>query len=133
MTIESAIYDRLRDAAGDLYPLVGLRIYPVIAPQNVTFPCVTWQRISSERVTAMGSDPGLVRMRVQVDGWASTYESARLIAEAIRTRLERWRNASAPVVQDTFFINATDEVDDATSGPTPVYRTLNEFELIYEG
>lgn len=133
MTIESAIYDRLRDVAGDLYPLVALRIYPVVAPQDVTFPCVTWQRITTERVQAMGSDPGLVRMRLQVDGWSTTFENMRLIADAIRTRLERWRNASAPVIQDTFFVSATDEVDQASSGPTPVYRTLNEFEMIYEG
>ena len=128
MTIESALYSRLSTEATDLYALVAARVYPVRFPQNPTFPCVTWQRIFAGRENAMGSDAPPVRVRIQVDGWAETFDGVRSLAEALRERLQRWRLSGADTVQDTFLISEHDEYDDEAE----IYRVMFEIELIYD-
>lgn len=128
MTIDAALYSRLTDAAGDLRPLVSTRVYPVRFPQDVTHPCVTYQRISEQRYPAMGSDAEIVDTRFQVDGWATTYDQMRSLSSAIIERLQRWTSATPVVVQDTFIISANDEYDDQAE----LYRALVDIRLIYE-
>lgn len=129
-TIDSALYDRLGDVAGELFPIVGTRIYPVDAPQDVTIPYVVWTRISENRYSAMGLDTKIVEMRIQLDAFDLTFVKARLLNDAMRKRLQRWRAASPMVIQDAFIID-TAETREGVSA-VPLYRATLQAQLFYE-
>ena len=135
MTVEAEIYTRLKDFAG-LSALVSDRIYPVTMPQNVEMPAVSYRRVSAERISAMGVDTGLVRARFQVDCWSGehddgtvgTFDEARAVAKQVRLALQRWRNTSGTVVQDTFMIGD----QDLHEHDTETYHAALDFEIFYE-
>ena len=108
MSIEETIFSRLSTFAG-LIALVSTRIYPVIMPQGVTHPAVTYQLISGIREAAMGSDPGMVRARFQFTAWASTHLAARNVIKQVRLALERYRVAT---VEDCFVETEYDVFDE---------------------
>jgi hypothetical protein len=89
---------------------------------------VTYQRISEQRYSAMGSDTEIVDARFQIDGWATTYDQMRTISLAILERMQRWSAASPVTVQDCFIISTNDEYDDQAE----LYRALVDVRLIYE-
>lgn len=95
--------------------LVGTRVYPNPAPQNVVAPFVTYQRISAVRPSGMGSDIGIVSARFQFDVIAASYASMRSVMDQLRQSLQRFRSAvTSPPVMDTFIQNELDLYDDET-------------------
>lgn len=106
--IEETIYSRLSGFAG-LTALVSTRIYPIILPQGVTYPAVTYQRISAEaRESCMVDDVGLVRTRFQMTAWSETFKGARTISEQLRQALQRWKTSG---VQGTYILGEYDLYD----------------------
>lgn len=106
--IEETIYTRLSTFAG-LIALVNTRIYPIIMPQGVTYPAVTYQRISAEsRESCMIEDVGFARTTFQVTAWGDTFKEVRTISEQLRQALQRW---TASGVQGTFILGEYDLYD----------------------
>jgi hypothetical protein len=105
---EEALASRLTGFTG-LTNLVSNRIYPVVLPENPTYPAVTYQRISAVRASAMSTDTGLVQTRVQVSIWSTLYSEAKSVKEQVRAALQRWRGTVLGlVIEDTFIENETD-------------------------
>jgi len=130
--IEEAIYTRLSGFSA-LTTLLGgspgTGIYPQIVPQNATYPCVVFQRISGERVSAMGSDSGLARLRLQVSSYADTYSDAKTVAEQVRTALQRHRaTIGAVVVQDIYIEGEVDIYEPDTKK----HRVSQDYDVAYE-
>jgi hypothetical protein len=86
MTFEQALFSYLSNHAG-LKALVNTRIYPITMPQNPTLPAVTYQKISGVVDYGVSS---IKRPRFQFDAWASSYSSARAVAEQIKSALNRY-------------------------------------------
>lgn len=115
MSVETAIYERLRSFAG-LTALIGTspaRVYALRLPQKVTLPAVTYRIVSGERFSAMGEDVGDVGTRVQVDAWSDEYDHASrgvlAVAEQIRAALTRFMGTSGGVeIQDIYLENEID-------------------------
>ena len=107
MTVEAVLFSRLSGFAG-LSALISARVYPLVAPQNVQQPYLTYRRVSSIRESAFGSDSNNVTARFQIDVWASSFASARNVAEQVRLAMQRWRNTTGTVVDDTFIENQID-------------------------
>lgn len=93
MRIEAGLYSRLSGYAG-LTALTDARIYPIRLPQPATFPAVTYQRVSRPRIQTMGTNPGLVYPRFQIDCWAKTYDSANDVAAQVIAALENQLNTT---------------------------------------
>lgn len=94
-SIEAAIEARAVAVAG-LTALIGTaptRFYPVKAAQGSMLPYVTYQIISAPRVHAMTADPN-AQPRVQMDVWASTWASARLVRDQLLAAFDRWSGVS---------------------------------------
>lgn len=127
MSVETVLKTRLDGYAG-LSALIATRVYPNVLPQNVTLPAISYRRVTAERISAMGSDSGVVRARFQFDVWAVSYADARAVTEQLRGALQRWRNASGTVIQDTFFLNEIDLYEDETR----VHHVAVDFEINYE-
>ena len=88
--IETAIYDRLI-ADTDIASMVGNRIYPLILPQNPTFPAITYQK---EGVTRPGNfDAAADTYAVsyfQIDAWGLTFEIAKDLHDKIKICLNNF-------------------------------------------
>ena len=92
MSAGEALFARL-----DGVTAAGSRIYPLILPQNPTYPAIRYQQISSIRTHAMGQDAPIVRVRMQLDVWGKTYAEARSLAGEVYTQLGRFRGTVAGV------------------------------------
>lgn len=76
---------------------VADRISAAPAPQNQTYPFITWQRISTPRVSSLGGPSHLASPTFQVDVYSDSREQrqggsgfieARAIATAVRQALD---------------------------------------------
>jgi len=86
-TIEKTIYSLLTSDA-DIADLVAARVYPLILPQPATFPAVTYQRISGEWGITMDGAHNYAEERFQINTWATSYEGARELADAVWRELD---------------------------------------------
>jgi hypothetical protein len=128
-----AVYTILSSAAG-VTAITSTRIYPIQAPQNVTKPYITYQRISTERDYTLGGPDGLVNAILQVDCWAATNDAARSLADAVRLAFDDYRGTSSSVViQGTFLHNDFDNWEQELAGGEPLlHRVTLEFSAWYE-
>lgn len=67
---------------------IGTRIYPVIAPASATLPFVTWRRAGIQRSQTLGAPVGVPRLSVEFSIYATTYETAREVADRMRVVLD---------------------------------------------
>jgi hypothetical protein len=121
-TLDDALFDRL--TTGPMTALIADRVYPVVAPQNVAYPCITWQRISRTDVRSLQGPSGYADVRVQVDCWALTYTAVRQLAKAARQRLDGWDNDGQPVADCA--IDSERDLYDPTAEPR-LHRTTLDF------
>lgn len=85
-TIEEALKKVLTDNAGVAAILAG-RVYPVILPQNVTYPALAYQKVTGAPDMALDGESGLTRNRFQIDAYGETYAAVRGLSKAVRTAL----------------------------------------------
>lgn len=85
MSAEQTVYNTLKNDAG-VAALVGTRIYPLVLPQNPTYPAISYQRISTRPVQTRGGN-GLAFVRMQVDCFATGYTAAKQLSDAVVSAL----------------------------------------------
>lgn len=102
MAVEGDLRTRLVGSAG-LAALVSTRVYPIPLPQAVTFPAMTYQRVSSVTEHASTTDPGDQHVRFQFDCWAATLTGALAVRDQVHARLSRWSSSTGSVtIHDVF-------------------------------
>lgn len=111
MTIEVAIFSRLTNDT-PVSDLVAARVYPVILPQNKEMPAITYEKVSGERVHAMGSDTGIARPRFRFHCWGDTFDDALGLSTVTRQALQRWRGTESGVEVLSTFIESEDHTYD---------------------
>lgn len=83
---EQALYELIRAELGHN------RVYPLRAPQNETAPFVVYQRIgSNDRFRSINTPSNIAQASIQIDVYASTYESAKEIAGQLERILDGYR------------------------------------------
>lgn len=68
--------------------LVGARIYPEFMPENVTYPAITYRRVSTVRFNKMSGPDDLTQVRIQVDCWDDSYADVQTLAAAVINALD---------------------------------------------
>ena len=99
------------ELAGDSHTaayLAGLdgapdRIYPLVIPQKVprgvqTVPCVVYQETAVERQLTYCGTSGLVRSRMALDIYATSYDQCKLLAAAVRNALQDFNGLLGGIV-----------------------------------
>lgn len=120
--IEQALYTRLSGFAG----LITVLIYPDILPQNAVLPAVTFQKITTERVSAMGSDTGIARARFQMDSWGRDYAGVKAVAAQVRAALQRFRGTiGSDEILEVFILNEVDLFEPDTL----IFHTAQDYEV----
>ncbi len=130
MSVETIIFSKLTSVAG-LTDLVKTRIFPLLAPQDITKPFVTFQRISSGRVKNLQGASFTAQTRFQIDCYATSYISARQIAEQLRLALDGWSDYTAnPAIKGSSLI--TDSDFSITETDPKLYRVMMEFLITHD-
>lgn len=100
-------------ADATLSGLIGTRLYPLKMPQKPTYPAITYQWVTGQRVHSTDGASGLAGPRVQFDCWAETYLAMESVFEALRLRLDGYQGAAGTTkVQGAFFDNERDLYED---------------------
>ena len=93
---------------------LGSRIYPLKLPQDVLYPAVVYQRISTQRTHAFGRDATPVEPVIQVDVYGHEgegYEAFADVADAVRTVLQRY---SGGAILDIYLDAERDDYEENT-------------------
>ena len=135
------IYDALRTIAGahaGTTALVGsgsaIRMYAIDMPEDGTYPCIVYQRISSTPRRHLTANSGLATDRFQFTCWASTAKAARELAEQIRQGLDNYVGSSTgTTITSIQHANGTDiGSDSADHEGIRYYGTRMDFMVTYQ-
>jgi hypothetical protein len=113
--------------------LVGLRIYPVLAPASASLPFVTWRRAGIERQQTLGRPSGLPRVTVEYSIYGTTYEQARETADAMRVVLDGYGGTTdnTEVKQTSLEDESDDFVTLAGADLPPVYQVTQRYDVLW--
>lgn len=82
MSVETDLYSALSTDAG-VSALVGLRVYPDLAPVDVALPAMTFGRTQTEYVNTIHGSAVAIRAQLEVVCMAGTREAADAVADAV--------------------------------------------------
>jgi len=116
MSIESDLVAHLKNDSG-VSALVGTRIYPLMAPQNVINPYITYQVVNDNSNQCMGGEVYQNDTRFQLDVWSTKYSEVKAIKEAVLSALIGFKSS-----------NSISNMDDYEPD-TKLYRQLIDFKL----
>ena len=133
--LEVGLISYLEGYAG-LSALISTRIYHMMKPQSVVYPCVTFQRIDTPRIHTMdssGATGTLARPRIQFDAWADTYTAAKNITDQLRAALNGKRGSigTAPyavTIRSALVDGEAPSYDTLVS----MYRSRSDFIIYHE-
>lgn len=73
--------------AAPVAAIVGTRVYPLVLPQGIADPAITYQYITGQSVITTDGPVGLFVGTVQIGCWAPTYLAADALYETVRAFL----------------------------------------------
>lgn len=114
--IESDLVTHLK-ADTALASLIGTRIYPMTAPQNVVKPYITYQVISDNSNQCMEGAIYQSDVRFQLDGWSTKYSEVKAIKTAVINAILGFKSSNS--------ISVMDDYEDETL----LYRQMIDFKL----
>jgi hypothetical protein len=132
-TLEAALFYHLTNTAGTTPGLIGTRLYPLVLPQDPTYPALTYQVI--EDIPPMAHDgPGdLFGALVQFDCYGASYSAAKTLARGLRADLNGKSGAigaaGARVRLAGAFLQGMMDHHEPT---TAVWRVMVEFLINYK-
>lgn len=114
--------------------LVSARIYPVLAPADAALPLVTWRRSGIAREQTLGSPMGVPRVSVEFSIFATTYESARSVSNAMRVILDGYGGTSDnTTVRQTSLENEVDDFVQLQGSDLPaVYQITQSYDVWWQ-
>ena len=125
--IDEAVYSALSGNA-TLTGLISTRIYPLMLPQEVDLPAVTFFRVSNLHNHGMGGDIALMETRLQVSILAASVSLMRAVTDAVRAVLSRWKGTyGSVVIQDSLLDNEMDDFEPETE----VYQCIQDYTIFH--
>lgn len=113
---EIEVYNLLKNNA-TLNTLINGRIYPLVAPQNVAKPYMTYRVITGLKLQCMSGTIYQGDFRFQIDVWGLTYSNVKAISEAVKNALVGF--------MDSNNINITDDYESETQ----LFRQIIDFKI----
>lgn len=113
-TIEKAIRSIL--IADTAVKAITTRCYPAKIPQDPTYPLILFFKVTGMRDHHLQGPSGLAHPRFQVEAWATTYDAAKALANAIREALDGYAGTQGAVVIGSILMESErDTYEDAVS------------------
>lgn len=130
MDPNQAIYERLiADAA--LAVIVGDRIYPQVAPQDVEKPYVTYRIVAFVDSENMEGSDDMPMRRYEFTSHAELYDDAREIVAAIRTSLQAFQGMMGTCDIDSIQFSDGDAGSDSYDDDEKLHQTTIDFRVFY--
>lgn len=123
-TLREALYTRLA------LTVASGRIYYIKRPDNATFPCVTYQGMSTQtdRLLDPDEEQKVTREYIMFDAWAKNEVDLQTTCAAILTSLENFEGVLSGL--DVFRILLDNETDSYDEIPD-IFRRSLMFEIWY--
>ncbi len=77
--------------------LVSGRCYPLVAPDSVVKPYITFQVITEKELVVLDGPTGTENKTVQVNVWAKTYGEAKTLKQSIKDVMKTAVFANIPI------------------------------------
>lgn len=127
MRLEAALQGHLA-AFPSITAVIGSRVYPLLLPQNVVYPAISYQRITGQTIQSNDGDSKLGYSRIQITAWAATYAESRELAAEIRTALIGFKGLMGAV----WITGVTHEIDvDLYDNDTKTFYTACDYTIWY--
>jgi hypothetical protein len=104
-TIEEAVTAKML-ADVPFTTLAGLRLYPLVIPQDTPLPAVAYQKIDSTKTASHSGGSQLARSRFQFTCIAADYAGAKALGAAVRVCWQGYRGTQAAVRIDGALIDS---------------------------
>lgn len=130
---EQVIY-RAVAAAPETARLLGLRVYPVVAPATAEMPFAIYRRSSIQRQQTLSGPRGVPQVFLDLTVFAGTYSEARETADALRRNLDGWGGEAhnTEVKNVSLEQEADDFVTLQGSDLPPVYQITQTYSLLWQ-
>jgi hypothetical protein len=105
----------------------GTRVYPVLLPNAPTLPALTMQIVGSQITNAAFNARGIIKYRIQVDCWATTYADASNLRDALVPVLDGFTGplGDGTFVQSTQLLQHLDQFEPDSLN----YRLTSEYYI----
>jgi hypothetical protein len=68
--------------------LVNTRIYPLVMPQGVEMPAITYYETGNRPVNTLDGKTGLENPTIAINCWATAYDEADAVARAVHSAMD---------------------------------------------
>ena len=131
MEIGKSIYNILyNNGTGDVFDIVGTKIFPNVAPQTTQFPFIIYDINGVQPNDTKEGPSTLDTNDVMISCYSETYSQASDLATKIRIAMDRINQGTygGEIIQSSQFQTYNDIFDD-TSGDSGIYRKALNFEI----
>lgn len=133
ISLLDAVYDYLSSHAS-IVALVGIRIYPGIAPKSAIRPYITFNLLSARPTHHAGGSSGFVNEDIQIDAWGDNTVDVENVAEAVRESLDgmQTKNIGTPPMFISSAELRTKHIDmfaPTRSDQKAIYRASSDYTI----
>ena len=107
MSLEEGLKAALA-ADGTVNGLVSGRIYPEIMSESVTYPAISYTRISTVPWQILTGVATFTQVRIQIDCWASSYSGVKALASAMKNAIHGVRALGSVDIEHCFMVSQQD-------------------------
>ena len=113
---------------------ITTRIQPMALKQQGSLPAITFQRISTTPQNHATGTTTTQSCQVQVDCWASTFDAARILGDAVEAALNGKSETGPPVVSQYHMTSRNDDMETPQAGndvSLTIYRDSQDYFISY--
>lgn len=131
--IESAIYSLLSNDPG-IAALIQGGIWPVLMPEQVDYPAISYFCVDSPSVQTLLEASGLAHPRFQVNAWANDYTASKRVIEAVRLALDGINSMTISTASGAVQVRGIrwEDERDTYEHETRTFRTMRDFIVWYQ-
>jgi len=126
--VEQAIYNILSNDA-IVTALTSSRIYPSVVPQDKGLPAITYERISSMRHYAMGTDPGVSETVLEITAISTSVSTVGDLSNRIRESLSRNTGSHASINIIDIYI---DNESQTYFSDLETYEIISQYVILHD-
>lgn len=130
---EQVIYDRL-STCSDTAPLIGNRVYPIVAPSSTAMPFAVYRRSGIRRNQTLSGVVGVPTVTLEIAVYGETYNGVREVADAFRKCLDGWGGSAYGVeVKRASLTDESDGLATLEGGEVPpMYSVTQYYEVLWQ-
>lgn len=98
---EMQVYELLKNDIG-IKALINARVYPLVAPQNVQKPYITYRVVTGLKIQCLGGQIFQGDYRMQLDCFGASYANVKAISKAVESCLVGFLSSNNINIMDDF-------------------------------